>query len=88
MVDHLRRCVTCRRLAAKQEFWRLVRVYPSHQVELDEGMGRSAYVCQTAECLMVAQKKNRLGRALRAPVPEKVFQILWQRLATDSQPDS
>ena len=29
----------------------------------------------------MAQKKNRLGRSLRASVPEHLYEILWQRLA-------
>ncbi|MGC9527034.1 MAG: YlxR family protein [Limnospira sp.] len=87
MTSNLRRCVTCRKVAPKETFWRLVRVHPSHQVQLDLGMGRSAYVCQTDECLKGAQKKNRLGRALKAPVPEELFQILWRRLAARSGQD-
>ena len=46
-------------------------------------MGRSAYLCPQATCLQSAQKKNRLGRMLRAPVPESVYNALWQRLADD-----
>ena len=67
----------------KQEFWRIVRVYPSGQLQLDWGMGRSAYLCPQASCLQAAQKKSRLGRSLRTPVPEALYQILWQRLATN-----
>ncbi len=80
-----RRCVACRQLAGKESFWRFVRLYPSHQVQLDQGMGRSAYLCPNPDCLKVAQKKNRLGHALRASVPEELYQILWQRLATRSE---
>jgi hypothetical protein len=43
-------------------------------------MGRSAYICPQASCLAAAQKKNRLGRALRASVPDEIYQRLWQRL--------
>jgi hypothetical protein len=45
-------------------------------------MGRSAYLCPQASCLAAAQKKNRLGRALHASVPEPLYATLWQRLAT------
>ncbi len=76
-----RRCVSCRRVAPKAELWRVVRVYPDRQVCLDQGMGRSAYLCPQADCLRQAQKKSRLGRALKANVPEAIYQSLWQRLA-------
>ena len=44
------------------------------------GMGRSAYLCPRAECLADAQKKNRLSRVLKAPVPAEIFQVLKNRL--------
>jgi predicted RNA-binding protein YlxR (DUF448 family) len=67
-------------VAPKAEFWRVVRLYPDRTIALDQGMGRSAYLCPQADCLRQAQKKNRLGRALKAPVPEALYQTLWQRL--------
>jgi len=82
MKPNYRRCISCRRVALKQEFWRIVRVYLSEQLELDQGMGRSAYLCPQASCLQAAHKKNRLGRSLHTTVPETLYQTLWQRLAT------
>ncbi|HBB35302.1 MAG TPA: DUF448 domain-containing protein [Cyanobacteria bacterium UBA8803] len=81
MEPNYRRCLSCRKVAPKQAFWRVVRVHPSRQVKLDEGIGRSAYLCPQASCLTAAQKKNRLGRSLQASVPEELYQTLWQRLA-------
>lgn len=80
MQPNYRRCVACRQVAPKQRFWRVVRDYSSHQVQLDRGMGRSAYLCRNAECLKAAQKKNRLGRSLKAAIPEEVYQTLEQRI--------
>lgn len=74
-------------MAPKQSFWRVVRVYPSRQVQLDKGMGRSAYLCPQASCLAAAQKKNRLGRSLRTSVPEHLYETLWQRLAAITASD-
>jgi hypothetical protein len=81
MEPNYRRCLSCRQVGPKQVFWRIVRVHPSRQVQLDEGMGRSAYLCPQASCLAAAQKKNRLGRSLHAAVPEYLYETLWQRLA-------
>lgn len=80
MKPNYRRCISCRKAAPKQDFWRIVRLYPSGQLQLDRGMGRSAYICPQTSCLEVAEKKNRLGRSLRASVPESLYQALWQRL--------
>jgi len=75
-----RRCVSCRRVAHKSELWRVVRVHPTLAVQLDQGMGRSAYLCQRAECLQMSQRKDKLGRMLKASVPQSIYDQLWQRL--------
>jgi predicted RNA-binding protein YlxR (DUF448 family) len=87
MKPNYRRCISCRRVGPKEEFWRIVRVFPSGKVQLDQGMGRSAYICPQADCLQAAQKKNRLGRSLHGTVPETLYQTLWQRL-TQSNPQN
>jgi uncharacterized protein len=81
MEPNYRRCICCRKVAPKAAFWRIVRVYPTQAVQIDRGMGRSAYLCPQADCLKLAQKKNRLGRALRAAVPDTIYQTLEQCLA-------
>lgn len=79
-VKNWRRCISCRHFAPKQNFWRIVRVYPSHQIQLDQGMGRSAYVCPTAECLALAKKKKSLARSLKTNIPDNIHEQLWQKL--------
>ncbi|HEY9622116.1 MAG TPA: YlxR family protein [Crinalium sp.] len=80
MEPNYRRCVVCRNVGPKSNFWRIVRTYPSRTIQLDQGMGRSAYLCPTESCLQAAQKKDRLGKALKSSVPESIYQSLWQRL--------
>ncbi|MFM7886235.1 MAG: YlxR family protein, partial [Pseudanabaena sp.] len=87
-----RRCVSCQCVAMRDNFWRVVRVpiaqsgisgteeYPlQFQIQLDGGMGRSAYLCKKLECLQIAQRKNRLGRSLRTQIPSEIFDILKSR---------
>ncbi len=85
MKPNYRRCLSCRQVAPKETFWRIVRVYPSQKVQLNQGMGRSAYLCPQASCLRRAQIKNRLGKALKAPVPEQLYRDLSQLLVEQSQ---
>lgn len=80
MKPNYRRCISCRKVAPKEEFWRIVRVYPSRQVQLDQGMGRSAYICPQASCVQIARQKNRLGRALKTSVPASIYDQLEDRL--------
>ncbi len=81
MIKNHRRCVSCRRVADRTEFWRVVAVHPSQNIQLDVGMGRSVYLCTQLDCLNAAQKKNRLGRALKATVTAEIYQQLWSRLS-------
>lgn len=85
MPANYRRCVSCRKLDHRSAFWRVVRVFPSQQVQLDQGMGRSVYLCPQESCLQSAQKKDRLGRSLKTSVPGEVYQLLWQRLAVSGK---
>ncbi len=80
MQPNYRRCVSCREIAHKQQLWRIVREYETQMIQLDTGMGRSAYLCPTRACLQVAQKRKQLSRALRAPVKENIYVVLAQRL--------
>ena len=61
MTKDYRRCVSCRKIAHRSEFWRVMKCYPSNQIIIDRGnifiQGRSAYLCQTASCLQIARKK-------------------------------
>lgn len=82
MQRNYRRCVSCRRVAHRDDLLRVVRTYPTGAVQCHHGMGRSAYLCPQIECLSVAHKKNRLGRALKAMVPDAVYQQLHQVIAS------
>jgi len=76
-----RRCISCRKLAPKSAFWRVVRT-ASGAVLLDRGMGRSAYICPNAECLHQAKHKKRLAKALKTEIPPQIFSELAERLST------
>lgn len=85
MKNH-RRCVSCRKIAPKETFWRVVKDHASRQVQLDQGMGRSAYLCPSPDCLAIARRKNKLSRGLRTPVPEQVYDKLQRRLSESESP--
>ena len=79
-----RRCVSCKKSALKEEFWRVVRLTNSHEITLDQGIGRSAYLCPNADCLQKAQRKNLFKRALKAVVPKQIYELLQQRLTREN----
>ena len=83
----LRRCVACRKLIDRQELWRVTR---DHQdgVVLDQGMGRSAYLCPNEACLEEALRRKRLQKALRCQVQMSVLEVLQNRLNSCNDPSS
>ncbi len=78
-IKDYRRCISCHKIDHKSNFFRVVRNHPQHNITLDEGEGRSAYICQNPECLSQAGKK-RLTRALKVTIPPEIYQQLWQKL--------
>jgi uncharacterized protein len=82
MEQYYRRCVSCRRTAHRIEFLRIVRLHPGQGIQLDQGQGRSAYLCRTLDCLKVAHKKNALGRALRVPIPADIYTEIEKRFSS------
>ena len=62
-----RTCVACRKVRAKRELIRLVRVADG-SIEIDTGgkkEGRGAYLCPEQECWTLGLKSGRLERTLR-----------------------
>jgi predicted RNA-binding protein YlxR (DUF448 family) len=83
----LRRCVACRRLEDRRSLWRVIRLAEGGLV-LDRGMGRSAYLCPSGDCLEEARRRRRLQRALRCPVPDSILTTLAGRLPATSSAGS
>ena len=79
----LRRCVSCRELLDRQQLWRVIRLAEGG-IGLDQGMGRSAYLCPNQVCLDEAKRRKRLQRALRCQVAETIVETLEQRLITSA----
>ena len=65
-----RTCVACRRVTAKRELIRLVRMADS-RVEVDPGgkkAGRGAYLCRMEECWQSGLKGGRLEHVLKTAI--------------------
>ncbi len=79
----MRRCVSCRQLCDRTLLWRVVRL-AAGGIALDQGMGRSAYLCPSGGCLDDARRKKRLQRALRCQVADSIVDALELRLRTSA----
>jgi predicted RNA-binding protein YlxR (DUF448 family) len=74
-------------LLNRQQLWRIIRLAEGG-IGLDQGMGRSAYLCPNQVCLEEAKRRKRLQRALRCQVAETIVETLEQRLNTSVDPAS
>ena len=73
-VKHIpqRTCVACRKIKAKQELVRLVRI-SDESVEVDIGgrrAGRGVYLCPAQECWEIGLKGGRLEHSLKATLTQ------------------
>jgi len=75
----LRRCVACRSLVDRRQLWRVIRL-AGGGIALDQGMGRSAYLCPDPACLEDARRRKRLQRALRCQIADSIISVLAARL--------
>ena len=73
-----RTCVACRKVKAKRELIRLVRISKG-TVEVDPSgkkAGRGAYLCQSPECWEIGLKRGRLEHNLRTALTQENRQQL------------
>lgn len=74
----VRTCVACREEAGKRDLVRLVRD-PGGAVRVDptgRAPGRGAYLHADPACLQEARRRGSIARALKAAVPETVWESL------------
>lgn len=73
-----RTCVGCGEESPKRTLLRVVRS-PEGEVRYDrtgKANGRGAYLCADPACIAAAKKRKSLSRALKAEVPESVYEEL------------
>jgi predicted RNA-binding protein YlxR (DUF448 family) len=78
----LRRCVGCGAMKSKAELLRVSKtgtgeIFPG---KLSRQDGRSAYVCQSMDCITKARKTRGLERSFKMQVPGEVYESLEQEL--------
>jgi hypothetical protein len=79
--------VACRELLDRRQLWRVIRLADGG-LALDEGMGRSAYLCPRRDCLEEARRRKKLQKGLRCQVADSIYAALEQRLHATSSAGS
>ena len=74
----LRKCIACAQGKTKKELIRVVRNNEQEVVIDPTGKtnGRGAYICSNIECIEIAQKGNKLSRALEVEVSNNIYEDL------------
>ncbi|MDO5337508.1 MAG: YlxR family protein [Eubacteriales bacterium] len=78
----MRQCSGCREMKNKKELIRVIRT-PEGQILLDatgRKNGRGAYLCKSMECFKKARKAKSFERALKASIPEEIYENLEREL--------
>lgn len=78
----MRQCTGCGERKEKKELIRIIRT-PEEEIQLDfsgKKNGRGAYICNSVECLRIAQKRKALERSLKTTIPAEVYEELEKEM--------
>ena len=78
----MRLCCVCGVPKQKKQIIIIIKT-PEDLIEADftgKKNGRGAYICNSVECLRIAQKRKSLERSLKATIPEEVYKELEKEM--------
>ena len=78
----MRQCTGCGKHVEKKELIRIVRT-KEDLIEIDftgKKNGRGAYICNSVECLRIAQKHKSLERSLKVTIPAEIYKELEKEM--------
>ncbi len=83
-----RQCISCRTPLPRTNLIRLTKVSNSSQTKLvvinpnKYQFGRSAYICNSTECINKAIKEKKIAKMLRTPIDNSIIINLQSSLIT------
>ncbi len=78
----MRQCTGCGVGKEKKELIRIIKT-PEDLIEVDftgKKNGRGAYICNSVECLRIAEKRKSLERSLKVTIPAEVYKELEKEM--------
>lgn len=75
----LRMCCVCRKMYPQAQLIRVLKTKENVFMIVNgkqKLFGRSVYVCDKADCLLLLQKKKVLNRAFKQEVPQRIYDEL------------
>ena len=76
----MRKCISCRTTFDRNN---LLKITNDHElgIMLNEGMGRSAYICKSKKCYTDSKLKKKLQKALKSILNPDFFDIFEMEIA-------
>ena len=76
----MRRCISCRTTFNRNY---LLKITNDHKLGLmlNQGMGRSAYICKSKKCFTDSKLKKKLQKALKSILNPDFFDIFEREIA-------
>lgn len=78
----MRQCTGCGERKEKKELIRIIRT-PEEEITVDfsgKKNGRGAYICNSIDCLRLAQKRKALDRSLKTTIPAEIYESLKKEM--------
>ena len=76
----MRKCISCRTTFDRNN---LLKITNDHElgIMLNQGMGRSAYICKSKKCYTDSKLKKKLQKALKISLKPDFFNIFEKQIA-------
>ena len=77
----LRLCISCRKTYDRKD---LIKITKDHEqgIMFQKGMGRSAYICKSKQCLADSKIKKKLQKALKTYLEPEFIHIFEKEIAS------
>ena len=76
----LRKCISCRTSYNRNNLLKITND-PKLGIMLNQGMGRSAYICKSKKCYTDSKLKKKLQKALKSNLDSYFFDIFEKEIA-------
>ena len=76
----MRRCISCRTTFDRNNLFKITNDHKLG-IMLNQGMGRSAYICKTKKCFTDSKLQKKLQKALKSNLSTDFFDIFKREIA-------
>ena len=76
----MRKCISCRETYDRNNLFRITKDH-KFGIFLNEGMGRSAYICKSKKCYTDSKIKKKLQKALKTNLEPYFLDIFEKEIA-------